>query len=98
MQRDKYSIYLDGFQKRFVALNLKHASKVAGINDRVAKAVRYNISIGSINKHNIEKHQKILSDAFLFRVDIWYAKEMEGLDEWSAETLTKLFPELNEPQ
>lgn len=98
MPKDRFSIYLRGFEKRFTGLNLKYAAKRGAIERDVDKVIRRNIALGSCNRQNIKRQESILTSAFLHRIEIWYEKEMGKLKQWESDTLVKLFPELNEPQ
>ena len=95
MPKDRYSIYLEGFSKRFIAINLKYARLRAEIDGKVNVAIRHQIASGLCDRKNIERRHLVLRAAFLDKINNKYDSEMKQLDQWQADTLQKLFPELN---
>lgn len=96
MPKDRFSVFLDGYTKKFTSINLRHHKASSEVDYKVNGIIRRNIALGHCNIRNIKSQHISLMADFNYKIKEKYLKELKQLEQWQSDTLQKLFPELNE--
>jgi hypothetical protein len=92
MPKDRYGIYLQEFEQKFVAINLRLEARNRGVGKRVEAIIRQCISLHALSKDQVEKQHQGLVAAFLFENELIWKEDMDKLKDWESKRLQELFP------